>query len=894
MAQTIRRCDYAAPTHLIDEVRLEFDLDLESTAVVNTMHVRPNPERADAESAGLFLDGEDLTLVSVSVNDRPLAEDEYELSARGLLIKPMTALGAPAVVKIVNRFSPIANTALSGIYVSGESLMSQCEAQGFRRITYYLDRPDVLAKYTVVIRAAKDVFPVVLSNGNAENAHDLEDGRHEATFVDPFPKPSYLFALVAGRLVANEEKFRLKDGRLVSLSVWVEPQDLDKTAHTLESLKKAIRWDEERWGLELDLDDFKIVATKDFNFGAMENKGLNIFNSRYALANPAVATDEDYFNIESVVGHEYFHNWTGDRVTLRDWFQLTLKEGLTVFRDQEFSADMLGEPSARAVQRIKNVKALHAAQFPEDAGPMAHPIRPESYQEINNFYTTTVYEKGAEVIRMLQTLLGRETFKKGFSLYIEANDGKAVTCEAFLDAMAQASGRDLQQFKRWYSQAGTPRVTVRTQWFPKEGRLQANVSQTTPPTPGQSIKAPFLIPFPVALIGSDGKEMPVTIEGDNDIGPAGTRMLELTEETQTFNFVGLKEQPVLSLNRGYAAPILLDANQSIEERLFLAQVDSDPFCRWNALHSLLIDAVREQARAKLLRQPVDVNPALIDAFAKVLKDEALSPAFKAVALEMPSEVLVGETLPLIDPQAVHYGWTAVRNAIARRCATALLEAAEANQTPGAYDPSPEPAGKRALKNLALTYALHAGNPRATIALKDQFLAAENLTDQLAALKAMASSQTPAKEDLEVQALESWINEPLLLNKWLTIQATAQSFPGEVPVLERVRELKRCNFFSMKNPNNVFSLLRSFFMQNPAEFHKPDGSGYAFWAETVLELNAVNPAVAARIARALENWRRYTPALAERMHEALETVYARRDELSPNVLEIVDKALHNPV
>lgn len=893
MAQTIRRSDYAAPTHLIDEVRLEFDLDLESTAVVNTMNVRPNPD-AKAEGSGLFLNGEDLTLVSVSVNGRPLADEEYELSAAGLCIKHMAALDQPAVVKIVNRFSPIANTALSGIYVSGQSLMSQCEAQGFRRITYHMDRPDVLSKYTVVIRAAKDVFPVVLSNGNAQNARDLEDGRHEVTFVDPFPKPSYLFALVAGRLSVNEEKFRLKDGRLVNLSVWVEPQDLDKTAHTLESLKKAIRWDEERWGLELDLDDFKIVATKDFNFGAMENKGLNVFNSRYALANPAVATDEDYFNIESVVGHEYFHNWTGDRITLRDWFQLTLKEGLTVFRDQEFSADMLGEPSARAVQRIKDVKTLRSMQFPEDAGPMAHPIRPESYQEINNFYTTTVYEKGAEVIRMLQTLLGRDTFRKGFDLYIQHNDGKAVTCEAFLDAMAEASGRDLRQFKRWYSQAGTPRVTVRSQWFAKEGRLQLSVSQTTPPTPGQSVKQPFLIPFPVALIGSDGKEVPVTLEGEPSSGTAGTRMLELTEESQEFNFVGLKEQPVLSLNRGYAAPIILDARQSTEERLFLARVDSDPFCRWDALNSLLIDAVREQARAKLLRQPVDVRPELLEVFLSVLKDESLSPAFKAVALDMPSEVLVGETMPLIDPQAVHYGWTTVRNAVARRCATAFLEAAEANQTPGAYDPSPEPAGKRALKNLALAYALHAGNTRATIALKDQFNAAENLTDQLAALKAMANSQTPAKEDMEVKALENWVNEPLLLNKWLTIQATAQSFPGEVPVLDRVRELKRCPFFSMKNPNNVFSLLRAFFMQNPAEFHRPDGSGYAFWAETVLELNAVNPAVAARIARALENWRRYAPALAERMHEALETVYARREELSPNVLEIVDKALHNPV
>ena len=598
MVQTIRREDYRAPSHLIDEVRLEFDLDAESTAVVNTMHVRPNPA-ADEKNASLFLNGEDLTLVSVSIDGKPLDENRYELSQSGLLIRD---LSAPAVVTVVNRFSPAANTALSGIYVSGANLISQCEAQGFRRITFYMDRPDVLAKFTAVLRASKDAYPVLLSNGNAGDAKDLDDGRHEVTFVDPFPKPSYLFALVAGRLVCREEKFRLKDGRLANLSVWVEPQDIDKTEHTLESLKKAIRWDEERWGLELDLDDFKIVATKDFNFGAMENKGLNIFNSKCALANPNVATDEDYFHIESVVGHEYFHNWTGDRITLRDWFQLTLKEGLTVFRDQEFSADMLGEPSARAVQRIKDVIALRAAQFPEDAGPMAHPIRPESYQEINNFYTMTVYEKGAEVFRMLQTLLGRETFRRGFDDYIAKNDGSAVTCEAVLDAMAGAAKRDLRQFKRWFSQAGTPRVKVRSFWNAAEGTLRLAVTQTTPATPGQPVKRPFLIPFPVALLNAQGEEMPVRLEGETGTGIVGTRMLELTEDSQEFVFTGLAEKPVLSLNRGFAAPIILDAGLTRDERLFLAAHDSDPFNRWDALNGLLIDAVRKETRARLLHE----------------------------------------------------------------------------------------------------------------------------------------------------------------------------------------------------------------------------------------------------------------------------------------------------
>lgn len=890
MVQTIRREDYRAPAHLIDEVRLEFDLDAESTAVVNTMHVRPNPA-ANGQDASLFLDGEDLTLVSVALDGKPLDESRYMLSQEGLLIRDIRE---PATVTIVNRFSPAANTALSGIYVSGQTLISQCEAQGFRRITFYMDRPDVLAKFTTVIRASKETFPVLLSNGNAGEAKDLEDGRHEVTFVDPFPKPSYLFALVAGQLVCREEKFRLKDGRLANLSVWVEPQDLDKTEHTLESLKKAIRWDEERWGLELDLDDFKIVATKDFNFGAMENKGLNIFNSKCALANPNVATDEDYFHIESVVGHEYFHNWTGDRITLRDWFQLTLKEGLTVFRDQEFSADMLGEPSARAVQRIKDVISLRAAQFPEDASPMAHPIRPDSYQEINNFYTMTVYEKGAEVIRMLQTLLGRDTFRKGFDEYIAKNDGSAVTCEAFLEAMTSVSKRDLRQFKRWFSQAGTPRVKVRSNWNEEEKKLTLSVSQTTPSTPGQPVKQPFLMPFPVALLNGDGIEMPVKLEGESGAGVAGTRMLELTENSQEFVFVDLAEKPVLSLNRGFAAPIILDAGLTREERLFLAARDGDPFNRWDAMNGLLIEAVRDETRARLLHEPHDIDPRLLETVGAILKDESLSPAFKAVALAMPTEKIVSETLPVIDPHAVHAAWVAVRNAIAKRNLSAFMEAAEKNVTPSEYDPSAEPAGKRALKNLALGYAIAAGNARATILVKDQFTTATNLTDKLAALRLMVNSQTPAKEDMEVDALKAWAGEPLLLNKWLQIQSTASSFAGESLVLERVRELVRCDFFSIRNPNNVYSLLMPFFTANPAEFHLPDGSGYAFWAEMVLELNRINPQVASRVARALENWRRYVSPLASRMHDALESVYARREELSPNVLEIIEKSLNNPV
>lgn len=890
MAKTIYRGDYRAPTHLIDTIRLEFDLNAEETLVKSTLEVRPNPECTEKDPP-LFLNGEDISLRSVSLDGRELKDGEYKVEGSGLTIP---GIKSAQKLEIVNTFSPRANTALSGIYASGVNLMSQCEAQGFRRITFFEDRPDVLARYTTVIRGSTENFPVMLSNGNLTEDRMLEDGRREVTYVDPFPKPCYLFALVAGKLVSRASKFSLKDGRTVDLSVWVDPQDLDKTEHTLESLKRAIRWDEERWGLELDLNDFKIVATNDFNFGAMENKGLNIFNSRCALANPKVATDSDYLRIEGVVGHEYFHNWTGDRVTLRDWFQLTLKEGLTVFRDQEFSADMLGEPSARAVQRIRDVSVLRAAQFMEDAGPMAHPIRPESYQNINNFYTSTVYEKGAEVIRMLQTLLGRETFRKGFDLYIAKNDGHAVTCEAFINAMAEASGRDLTEFANWYSQAGTPRVTVRRHWDEVNHRLTLNVRQSTPPTPGQSVKKPFLIPFPVAFLNSRGEEMPVQLADEDEAPAAGTRMFELTDETTEFVFGGLEEQPVVSLNRGFAAPIILDAGLSQVELAFLAANDPDPFNRWDAMNRLLIDAVHAQTRARLLKTPEDVSPLVISAASKILRDENLSPAFKAVALTMPGEKLVAEEDPLIDPHAVHAGWIAVRQAIGEKNISAFLETAQANIVEGPYEPTPEKAGKRALRNLALGYAHAAGSPRAAIMIKDQFMTANNLTDKLAALHMMANSQTPAKQDMEVDALKAWYHEPLLINKWLTIQATAPSFPGEARVLERVRELTRCPFFSLKNPNNVYALLLGYFQQNPSEFHLADGSGYAFWAEMVLELNRINPQVAARVARSLDNWRRYTPALAEKMHAALESVEAKRSELSPNVAEIIEKALGNPL
>ncbi len=889
MSETIFRQDYKAPSHLIDTVNLEFDLDVESTSVSSTLHVRPNPD-ANESTGELVLFGEGLTLVSLCVNGEALDETQFDLDEHTLTLHNITT---ETDISIVNRFSPVANTRLQGIYASGKNLISQCEAEGFRSITYFLDRPDVLARYHVTIRASKTEFPVLLSNGNRISERDLEDGRHESVWDDPFPKPCYLFALVAGQFECQRENIQLKDGRVATLEVWVEPQDIDKTSHTMESLKKAIRWDEERWGLELDLDHFAIVATNDFNFGAMENKGLNIFNARYALANPKVATDQDYANIEAVVGHEYFHNWTGDRVTLRDWFQLTLKEGLTVFRDQEFSADMLAEDSARVVERIKNVKALRLAQFPEDAGPMAHPIRPESYRAIDNFYTMTVYEKGAEVIRMLQTLLGRDAFRRGFDRYIANNDGHAVTCEHFVDAILEGTNVNKELFQRWYSQAGTPRVAVSTQYDAAAHTLTITCSQSTPPTPGQPIKEPCLIPFPVALFDRQGNIMQLKLSNEPALTGKTEQMLQLTDTVQSWVFTDVPSAPVVSLNRGFAAPVIVEYDYSDEDLALLAKHDTNLFNRWEAMQNLMMRELLAQVQAIISQDDRAVSPVLFDAFEALINDASLSPAYKAVAMELPSERLIGDALPLIDPWAVHHAREFVRERLGTRTLTKLEDIVNANLTPGDYSPNAADAGRRALKNTALYYMVSTANKHAILMARDQFLVSNNLTDKLAALTLLAGSSSPVKQDMIVETLKNWMNEPLLLNKWFTIQATAPCLPGEVPVVNRIRELVNSGFFNLKNPNNVYALLGAFFQNNPAEFHRHDGTGYQFWAQVVQQLDAINPSVAARIARNLENWRRYTPDLASMMYQTLVFMQARSDKLSRQVNEIIDKALNNP-
>jgi len=882
--QTIYRKDYTAPSYLVDTVELGFDLDPARTVVANRLTLRRNPDSAQRE---IELYGEDIDMVAIRLNGKILDEKDFRIEGSLLLIP--TAPDAPeqVVLEIETICVPENNTTLSGLYVSNGNFYTQCEAEGFRRITYFPDRPDVMAKYTVMLRADKDKYPVLLSNGNLIEEGELDDGRHYALWEDPFKKPSYLFALVAARLVCQEETFPLADGRQALLQVWVEEGNLDKTDYAMQSLKRSIRWDEERWNLELDLDRFMIVAVGDFNMGAMENKGLNIFNTKYVLANPRVATDVDFQGIEAVVGHEYFHNWTGNRVTCRDWFQLSLKEGLTVFRDQEFSADMIGTSTGRAVTRIDQVRTLRQAQYPEDAGPMAHPVRPDSFVEINNFYTVTVYEKGAEVVRMYQTLLGRDGFRKGMDLYFERHDEQAVTCDDFRLAMADANGRDLTQFERWYSQAGTPIVQAETRWDEQAGTYALRLVQTCPPTPGQPEKLPFHIPVAVGLLGKDGRDLPLNVDG-RDYGT--TAVLELTEADQTFVFSGITEQPTPSILRDFSAPVILKYGYNDAELALLFSHDSDPVNRWEAGQRLAMSRLIKLAGTAGGNGTLDLDEVFIEAMRKMLADESLDPAFREQALLLPSETMIADQLDVVDPMAIHIARQFVRADIGARLRTELLAQYHANQTPGEYSPDAESIGKRALKNLALAY-LCAAPDAETIALAEkQFDNADNMTDRVAALGALVHARAAGFEANAAAALQRFYDdfqgEALVVDKWFAMQASASTTD-----VNAVRELMTHPAFTLRNPNRARSLVSTFCAGNPVGFHAADGSGYAFWAEQVIALDALNPQVASRLARAMDRWRRYAPALQVYMKAALQQV-AGQAKLSNDVREIVGKALAN--
>ncbi|WP_292938042.1 aminopeptidase N [Noviherbaspirillum sp.] len=883
--QTIYRKDYTPPGFLVETVEMGFDLDPESTRVATRLTLRRNPA---SKGKSLLLYGEALRLVQLRMNGKSLTKRAYTLGQGTLeIFNPPNEV----TLEIETVTHPNLNTSLMGLYVSNGNFFTQCEAEGFRKITYFPDRPDVMAKYKVMLRADKEKYPVLLSNGNLVEEGDLGDGRHYAVWEDPFKKPSYLFALVAGKLVRQEEKYTLKSGREVLLQVWVEEGNLDKTQHAMDSLKNSIRWDEERFGLELDLDRFMIVAVGDFNMGAMENKGLNIFNTKYVLANPRIATDTDYAGIESVVGHEYFHNWTGNRVTCRDWFQLSLKEGLTVFRDQEFSADMIGSASGRAVKRIEDVRVLRQAQFPEDAGPMAHPVRPDSYVEINNFYTVTVYEKGAEVVRMYQTLLGREGFRKGMDLYFQRHDGQAVACDDFRAAMADANGRDLSQFERWYSQAGTPHVKVEAQYDADAQTCALTLTQSCPPTPGQASKEPLHIPIAIGLLDNRGNDLPLHREGINNDGAAPTTMvLELTERSQTFRFTQVPQQPVPSVLRDFSAPVVLDIEYTDNELAFLMAHDSDAFNRWEAGQRLAMRRMLKLTSAVLENHALSdaelAENVLNKAFRATLNDTALDPAFRELALILPSETVVAEQMDVIDPHAIH----AVRQFLRRSLAIALrvdwLVAYQSNRTPGSYTPDPISCGKRALKNLALAYLIELDDADAHQLAQNQYDHANNMTDRIAALTALTNSSAPGKVAALERFYEEFEQEALVVDKWFSLQATARTTD-----VKAVRELMQHPAFTLKNPNRARSLIFSFCNANPSQFHAIDGSGYEFWAEQVIALNAINPQVAARLARSLDRWRKYAPALQEKMHAALKKV-AETKALSKDVLEVVTKSLAN--
>jgi aminopeptidase N len=897
-ATVIRRADYTAPAYWVDTVHLSFDLDPAKTRVLNKMTLRRNP---DVPAQALKLDGEELNLARVLVNGQGTA---FKIENQQLVLDGLPTEGS-FELEIFTTCAPAKNTELMGLYVSNGSFFTQCEAQGFRRITYFLDRPDVMASYTVTLRADRQKYPVLLSNGNLVAQGPLEgagnEGRHFATWVDPHKKPCYLFALVAGQLVCREQRILSRAGREHLLQVYVRPGDMDKTEHAMNALMASVAWDEARFGLPLDLERFMIVATSDFNMGAMENKGLNIFNTKYVLANPATATDADYANIESVVGHEYFHNWTGNRITCQDWFQLSLKEGLTVFRDQEFSQDLCAEASARAVKRIEDVRVLRTAQFPEDAGPMAHPVRPDSYIEINNFYTVTIYEKGAEVVRMMQTLVGRAGFARGMTLYFARHDGQAVTCDDFAQSIADANpdselARLLPQFKRWYSQAGTPRVLASGHYDAQAQTYTLSLSQSCAATPGQADKVPFVIPVSLGLVGQSGSALPLRTSADAGTTTAATdsHLLVLTEAAQSITFVEVTEEPVPSILRGFSAPVILDIDYSDAQLLTLLAADPDPFNRWEAGQRLALrSAIKSIAEEPGAVRAGVLSDAYVSALRQLLRSDQLDAAFKELALTLPSETYIAEQLQVVDPQRIH----AVREAMRLQLATALQAdwawAFEAHKDNGGYRPEPVSAGRRALAGMALAQlclaARDSGDAVWPGKAYQRFKDADNMTDRFNALSALVNSGHELAAAALARFHALFKGEDLVLDKWFALQGGSCDRAGQV--LPAVRQLMNHPDFNLRNPNRARSLIFSYCSANPGAFHRQDAAGYVFWSERVLELDSTNPQVAARLARAMDRWKKLAEPYRSAAREAIARV-AAKTELSNDVREVVSRALED--
>jgi aminopeptidase N len=869
----VRLEDYRPPNYAIDTVDLTFRLDPEATIVTATLALRPRGK----DCGDLTLVGDELKLVSLAMDGAPLALDRYSVAPDRLTIRKPPA--GKFTLEIVTEVNPAANTKLMGLYLSNGTYCTQCEAEGFRRITYFLDRPDVLAVYTTRIEAPKVSAPILLGNGNPTETGHIDADRHYAVWHDPFPKPAYLFAMVAGDLGVLSDTFTTMSGRKVALNIYCEHGKEQRCAYAMGALKRSMRWDETAFGLEYDLDVFNIVAVSDFNMGAMENKGLNVFNDKYVLADPDTATDVDFGFVEGVIAHEYFHNWTGNRITCRDWFQLCLKEGLTVYRDQEFSSDVRSRP----VKRIADVRQLQARQFPEDAGPLAHPVRPEVYAEINNFYTPTVYEKGAEVVRMLKTVLGAEGFRAGMDLYFTRHDGQAVTIEDFLAAFADANGADLTKFRLWYEQAGTPEITARDIYDPRTKTYTLTLAQSCPPTPGQPVKKPMHIPVRFGLVGPNGDDMAferasgAKVEGD---------VIHLTEASQTIVFEGVANKPVPSLLRGFSAPVKLSMDASPADLLFLLRTDADPFNRWQAAQTLAMRTLIAGAAAASRGQTATIDAALIDALADVAENETLEPAFRAQVLQLPSEAdMAREIARDVDPDAIARARNTIRAEISRRVGRRLAALIDHLATSEPFSPDATSAGRRALANTALDLLVAGGDREAVRRVIARYESADNMTDRAAALAIMVNAALPERRAALDAFLARYHNDALVLDKWLAFEA---SVPAP-ETLDRVRELLNHPAFSVSNPNRIRSLVGSFAAVNQTQFNRPDGQGYEFLADFIIDLDRRNPQTAARLLVSYRSWRALEPKRRALAEAALRRV-AQVSDLSSDTRDIVTRTL----
>ncbi len=864
--------DYTPTPYLIDEVYLDVRLAQQRTQVKATLKMRPNEEALEGLGS-LYLDGEHLELVGFQLDGTALTAGSYSASETGLTLEDMP--GVPFTLEIETICDPSTNTALSGLYRTNNIYCTQCEAEGFRRITYFLDRPDCLSKFTTRIEARRSEAPVLLSNGNLVEEGEIEGTeRHFAIWEDPHLKPSYLFALVAGELASVKDTFKTMSGREVELAIYVEPGKEDRCDWAMTSLKASMQWDEERFGREYDLDIFMIVAVSDFNMGAMENKGLNVFNDKYILARPDTATDQDYANIEAIIAHEYFHNWTGNRITCRDWFQLCLKEGLTVFRDQEFSSDLRSRP----VKRIADVQQLRAHQFPEDAGPLAHPVRPNSYIEINNFYTATVYEKGAELCRMMQTLLGPENFRAAMDLYFEHHDGDAATVEEFVKCMEEAGERDLTQFFRWYEQAGTPELAVSGNYDSAEKRYELKITQTTASTPGQAKKEPFHIPLYLGLIGSSGADMPLP--------NSETGLIELTESEQSFIFEGISERPVLSINRDFSSPVKITSNLGEDDQLFLLASDNDPFNRWEAGQTVMMSWLVELTALARSGAKLSRNQKLLSALKQVAADNSIEDAFKIKLLSLPGEQAVANHIGNnLDPGAIHMAHRHAKQSIADGLQKQLRELYENSASDTQYSPDAESAGKRALRNGALDFLANCSDRSGIILAARQVEISANLNDKMGALSSLAHIGGAENEEQLEKFYEANKNDHLLVDKWLTLNALKT---GENAIAE-VKSLTEHEAFSLKRPNRVRSLIGAFSMLNPLRFNDPSGAGYQLVADIIVQLDGINPQVAARMSSCFRSWRNLETKRRELVREHLEII-KKHPTLSRDLGEMVGRTL----